>query len=70
MQGSVGDPCQASDGEVCVSVLPSSWCCNLEVHHCVCNAEGTADMIRKICSAYPNDGINCETCKAAPSCGL
>ena len=27
--------CQASDGEVCSLTDPSTWCCNLDLHHCV-----------------------------------
>ena len=59
-------PCQSRDGETCSLADPSTWCCNLEVHRCVCSQWGTVDEIRQICSAMKNGGINCDECKAAP----
>ena len=56
------------DGEACSLADPSTWCCNLEAHHCVRTQCGIVDEIRQICSALKNCGINCETCKAAPQC--
>jgi hypothetical protein len=60
--------CQSRNGETCPLHDPSTWCCNLEVHHCVCAQWGTADEIRGICSGLPNGGIDCEECKTAPQC--
>ena len=54
--------------EACPLNDPSTWCCNLEVLHCVCQMRGTVDEIRQLCGSMPNDGINCKECKAAPRC--
>ena len=61
-------PCDGRDGEACALVDLGTWCCNLEVHHCVCAQYGTADELRQICSALNNGGIDCEKCAAAPQC--
>jgi len=43
-------------------------CCELEVHDCVCVAQGTAAEIAGICGGLKNGGIDCDQCKASPRC--
>ena len=61
-------PCQGRDAEACSAMDPFTWCCNLEVYHCVCGLYATADQIRQFCSSQPKGGIKCDECKAAPQC--
>ena len=43
-------------------------CCELEVHDCVCVAQGTVAEIAGICGGLKNGGIDCDQCKASPRC--
>lgn len=60
--------CVGRDNAHCSPGDPGTWCCNLEVYHCVCAQYGTYQEISFYCNHARNSGIDCKTCPASPRC--
>lgn len=62
-------PC-TGDRALSCTADPSTWCCAIDVHDCACTKFATATHIDSMCSASPNGGIDCRTCKGSAHCIL
>lgn len=60
-------PC-TGDRALSCSSDPGSWCCAIDVHDCACTKYAPAAKIEQQCTASPNNGIDCQTCKGSTHC--